>query len=129
MAKVYIVLMEKVQRILADVYEELGGLHTEEAYQKAVEIELQKSSHLSFKSEYEIPVHYKGELITVYTTDFVVAKAEDSALFVELKSANNGRKGEDDMRRYLKSSRGVDKGLCAIFGPNRYYTNSFNIPQ
>ena len=64
-------LTYKIIGALYEVHRELGSVHKEIIYHKAVAIEL-TDRKISFVEERSIEVKYKGEKIGVYRPDFVI---------------------------------------------------------
>ncbi|MBS1531754.1 MAG: GxxExxY protein [Bacteroidetes bacterium] len=77
----YQTLTEKIIGCAMKVHSTLGNGFQEVIYQRALEIELRKSS-LNYAREMEMPVYYDGEEIGTRRVDFFV----ENAIMVELKA-------------------------------------------
>ena len=64
-------LTYKVIGALYEVHSELGSVHKENIYHKAVAIELKRRG-IKFEEEKSLPVNYKGKKIGIYRPDFVI---------------------------------------------------------
>ncbi len=97
-------LTEKVIGACFRVHGELGFVHKERVYQKALAIEL-KNSGLRFEKEKGIDILYKGSKVGSYRPDFII---EDKVV-LELKAVDFLPMAiEDQMYYYLK---GTDYGV------------------
>lgn len=94
------------------VYSELGFGFLEQAYAKALEVELRLRGHNAAR-EYGARVWYKGHDLGTYRLDLVV----DEAVVVEVKSARALHEtAERQLTNYLKASN-LEVGLLLHFGP------------
>jgi len=73
-------LTYKIIGCLYDVHKELGCVHKEIIYHKALAIEL-NNKNIPFEEEKSIEVKYKGKRIGVYRPDFIV----DDKVVLEIK--------------------------------------------
>ena len=72
------------------VHNELGSIHKENIYQKAVAIEL-TDRKINFEEEKSLAVKYKGKRIGVYRPDFII----DDKVILENKSGSCEQQGND----------------------------------
>lgn len=70
----------KVNGILFDVYNKLGGGHAEKYYEKAVAIAL-KNSNVLFSEQHHVPIRFQGQKIGSYFLDFLI----EEKIVLELK--------------------------------------------
>ncbi len=68
---IYKDLTYKIIGALYAVHNELGSVHKEQIYHKAVSIEL-KERNIDFDEEKSLPVNYKSHKVGVYKPDFIV---------------------------------------------------------
>jgi len=64
-------LTYKIIGCLYEVHKELGSVHKEIIYHKALAIEF-KNRNIAFTEEKSIDVKYKGKKIGVYRPDFII---------------------------------------------------------
>ena len=94
-----------------NVYNELGYGFLEKVYERAMMIELQDLG-LNCKSQSEINVKYKGQLVGDYFADIIV----ENKVIVELKAVEKIIKiHEVQLVNYLKAT-GIEVGLLLNFG-------------
>ena len=74
-------LTYKIIGALYEVHKELGSVHKEVVYHKAVAIEL-SNRKIDFVDERSLDVKYKGERVGVYRPDFII----DDKVIVEIKA-------------------------------------------
>src|SRR3989338_1054718 len=67
--------------IAQNIHRELGPVHKEIVYQRALDEEL-KSSQMQFDREIALPISYKGKKVGIYRTDFLI----DNKVIVEIKA-------------------------------------------
>ncbi len=79
---IYKDLTYKIIGVIYDVHKELGSVHKEIIYHKAIAIELSEKGIL-FVEEKPIDVKYKGKKIGIYKPDFVI----DDKVILEIKVA------------------------------------------
>ena len=105
-------LTYKIREVLFNVKKELGGGHKEIVYQRAIEIELEKSN-LKFSREVQIPINYKNKKVGIYIPDFVI----ENKIIVELKALSFvGSTEKKQVWSYLKGSR-YKLALLVNYGP------------
>ena len=64
-------LTYKIIGALYEAHKELGSVHKETIYHKAIAIEL-SNRHISFIEEKSIDVKYKGKKVGLYRPDFII---------------------------------------------------------
>ena len=107
-------LTYKVIGALYEVHNELGSVHKENIYHKAVAIEL-KDRGINFKEEKSLPVRYKGQKIGAYKPDFII---EDKVI-IELKAVPMITKTMfDQIFHYIKGTN-YKLVLLANFGTSK----------
>jgi len=79
---IYEDLTYKIIGVIYDIHKELGSVHKEAIYHKAVAIELSEKG-IPFIEEKSIDVKYKGKKIGIYRPDFIV----DDKVILEIKVA------------------------------------------
>ncbi|MFH1202233.1 MAG: GxxExxY protein [Candidatus Omnitrophota bacterium] len=111
---IYKDLTYKIIGVLYEVHNELGPVHKENIYHKAVAIEL-KSKNINFDEEKYLPVMYKGHKIGIYKPDFII---EDKVI-LEIKAVPLLTKAMfDQIYYYLKGSK-YKLVLLANFGSSK----------
>jgi len=108
---IYKELTYKIIGCLYDVHKELGCVHKEIIYHKAIAIEL-KSKGIPFKEEQAIQVKYKGKLIGTYRPDFII----DEKVILEIKVAPAITKAMQDQVYYYVKGTQYKLVLLANFG-------------
>jgi GxxExxY protein len=104
-------LTYKIIGALYEVHKELGSVHKETIYHKAVAIEL-TNRNISFIEEKSIDVKYKGKKIGLYRPDFII---EDKVI-LEIKVAPLITKVmQDQVYYYIKGTK-YKLVLLANFG-------------
>ncbi len=95
-----------------EVHRELGHGFLESVYQEALQIEF-SSRQIPFQKEVELPVYYKGTIISKsYKADFICYQG----IVVELKALSQlSGKEESQIINYLKAT-GLEIGLLLNFG-------------
>ena len=94
-------LTYKVIGALYEVHKELGAVHKEIIYHKALAIEL-KNKNITFTEEKNIDVKYKGKRIGFYRPDFII---EDKVI-LEIKAALAITKAmQDQVYYYVKGTK------------------------
>ena len=76
----YSKLSYKINGIIFDVHNELGGGHLEKYYQKAIALKLKKHN-IQFKEQYYVPLTVENTLIGKYYLDFLI----EDKIILELK--------------------------------------------
>jgi GxxExxY protein len=104
-------LTYKIIGALYAVHKELGSVHKETIYHKAVAIEL-TNRNIAFIEEKSIEVKYKGKKIGLYRPDFII---EDKVI-LEIKVAPMITKAmQDQVYYYIKGTK-YKLVLLANFG-------------
>jgi len=95
-----------------EVHRHLGHGFLETVYQESLALEF-AARDIPFKTEVELPVHYKGQLLPCfYRADFICY----GAIIVELKALSNiGGVEQAQVINYLKAT-GLHLGLLLNFG-------------
>jgi len=107
-------LTYKIIGTLYDVHKELGSVHKEVIYHKAVAIEL-ANNKIPFIEEKGIDVKYKGKKIGVYRPDFII----DDKVVLELKVASFITKDmQNQVYYYIKGTK-YKLVLLANFGTSK----------
>ncbi len=78
---IYKNLTYKIIGCCYEIHKELGCVHKENIYHKALSLEL-INSNISFLDEQSIKVTYKGKLIGAYRPDFII----DEKVILEIKA-------------------------------------------
>jgi GxxExxY protein len=77
---IYPELSYKINGIIFEVHNELGGSHLEKYYQKAIAIKLKKYN-IQFVEQYYIPLMVENQIIGKYFLDFLI----EDKIVLELK--------------------------------------------
>ena len=105
---------EKIIGAAFEVYNELGYGFLERVYQRAMQVELQRSG-LAAETERRIQVKYKNAIVGDYDADLLV----DGSVIVEIKvSKNYNSDDEPQLLNELKAT-GVKVGMLINFGRTR----------
>ena len=104
-------LTYKVIGCLYEVHKELGTVHKENVYHKAVAIEF-KSNNISFDEEKTIDVTYKGKKVGLYRPDFII----NGQVILELKVVPALTKAMSDQVYYYIKGTTYKLGLLVNFG-------------
>lgn len=107
-------LTYKVIGVLYEVHNELGPVHKENIYHKAVAIEL-KNRNINFEEEKSLPVKYKDRKIGAYRPDFII----ESKVILELKSVPMITKVMFDQIFYYIKGTNYKLVLLANFGTSK----------
>lgn len=107
-------LTYKIIGALYEVHKELGSVHKEVIYHKAVAIEL-ANRQISFTEEKPIDVKYKGQKIGVYRPDFII---EDKVI-LEIKVVPMLVKATQDQVYYYIKGTKYKLVLLANFGTSK----------
>jgi len=108
---IYEDLTYKIIGIAYSVHKELGPIHKELVYQKALMNEFQEQK-IPFKREIRLPVIFKGKNVGLYIPDFIV----DNKVIVEIKAMNFLPLNTTTQLRYYLKSTGFKVGLLLNFG-------------
>ncbi|VAX31074.1 hypothetical protein MNBD_NITROSPIRAE03-1958 [hydrothermal vent metagenome] len=107
-------LTYKVIGVLYEVHKELGSVHKEIIYHKAIAIELAEKE-IPFVEEKPIDVRYKGKKVGVYRPDFVI----DDKVVLEVKVAPAITKAIRDQVYYYVKGTSYKLVLLANFGTSK----------
>jgi len=111
---IYKDLTYKIIGAIYDVHKELGSVHKESIYHKAIAIELYERG-IPFVEEKSIDVQYKGKKIGTYKPDFII---EDKVI-LEIKVAPAiTRAMKDQVYYYVKGTK-YKIVLLANFGASK----------
>lgn len=111
---IYRDLTYKVIGCLYEVHKELGSVHKENIYHKAVAIEL-KSKAIQFIEEKSIEVKYKAKKIGLYRPDFII----DDKVILEIKVAPLITKAMKDQVFYYVRGTKYRLVLLVNFGTSK----------
>ncbi len=111
---IYKDLTYKIIGILYEVHKELGAVHKEIIYHKAVAIALDNRK-IPFSEEKSIDVKYKGKKIGVYRPDFII----DDKVILEIKVAPAITKAMRDQVYYYAKGTRYKLVLLANFGTSK----------
>ena len=108
---IYPDLSYKIIGCAFEVFNELGGGHKENIYQKALSVSY-KSQFLNFKEQVYFPLKFKNEVVGRNFFDFLV----EEKIIVEIKSLGRFTKGHyDQVLNYLHISN-IKLALLITFG-------------
>ena len=107
-------LTYKIIGALYEVHKELGSIHKEIIYHKAIAIEL-AYRNISFVEEKSIPVKYKGKKIGLYKPDFII----DDKVILEIKVSPAITKAMREQVYYYVKGTKYKLVLLANFGTQR----------
>lgn len=111
---IYKDLTYKIIGCLYEVHKELGSVHKEIIYHKALAIEF-KSKNIPFEEEKSIDVKYKGKVIGIYRPDFII----DEKVILEVKVAPAITKTmQDQVYFYIKGTK-YNLVILANFGTSK----------
>ena len=99
---------------LYEVQKELGSVHKEIIYHKAIALEL-KNREIQFLEEKSIDVKYKGKKIGLYRPDFII----DDKVILEIKVAPLITKAMKDQVYYYVKGTKYKLVLLANFGTSK----------
>jgi len=111
---IYKELTYKIIGCLYEVHSELGSVHKEVIYHKAVAVEL-KSKNIPFIEEKSIDVKYKGNRIGVYRPDFII----EDKIILEIKVAPAITKAMQNQVYYYVKGTKYNLVLLANFGTEK----------
>lgn len=124
---IYEDLTYKIIGAVYDVHKELGSVHKEIIYHKAIAIELYEK-RIPFVEEKPIDVKYKGKKIGIYKPDFII----DDKVILEIKVAPVITKAMKDQVYYYVKGTKYKLVLLVNFGTSKVgikrliYTNNTN---
>jgi GxxExxY protein len=111
---IYKDLTYKIIGALYAVHNELGSVHKEQIYHKAVSIEL-KERNIDFDEEKSLPVNYKSYKVGVYKPDFIV----ENKVILELKAVPIMAKAMFNQVFFYIKGTGYKLVLLANFGTSK----------
>ena len=111
---IYQDLTYKVIGCLYEVHKELGSVHKEVIYHKALAIEL-SGKGIPFKEEESLKVEYKGKRVGVYKPDFII----DDKVILEIKVVPQITKAMQDQVYYYVKGTKYKLVLLANFGTTK----------
>jgi len=111
---IYKELTYKVIGALYEVHKELGSIHKEIIYHKAIAIEL-AYRNIPFVEEKSIPVKYKGKKIGIYKPDFII----DDKVILEIKVSPAITKAMQEQVYYYVKGTKYKLVLLANFGTQK----------
>lgn len=111
---IYKDLTYKIIGCLYEVHRELGSVHKEIIYHKALAVEL-RDRNIPFTEEKSIDVKYKGKKIGLYRPDFIV----DDKVILEIKVAPAITKAMQDQVYYYVKGTKYKLVLLANFGTSK----------
>lgn len=111
---IYKDLTYKIIGCLYEVHKELGNVHKEIIYHKAVAVEF-KNRNIPFREEKSIEVKYKGKRIGLYRPDFIV----DDKVILEIKVVPLITKAMQDQVYYYVKGTSYKLVLLANFGTSK----------
>jgi len=111
---IYKDLTYKIIGCLYEVHRELGSVHKEIIYHKALAVEL-RDRNIPFTEEKSIDVKYKGKKIGLYRPDFIV----DDKVILEIKVALAITKAMQDQVYYYVKGTKYKLVLLANFGTSK----------
>lgn len=100
--------------VCMEVHRELGPVHKEKVYHRAVACEF-KEAGFNFEEEKKIPIIYKGEPVGFYQPDFVV----DDKVVLEVKAVEFLPKNAEDQMYYYLKGTDYEVGLLVNFGTRK----------
>jgi len=111
---IYKELTYKIIGAIYNIHKELGNVHKETIYHKAIAIELAEKE-IPFEEEKPIDVIYKGKKIGVYRPDFII----DDKVILEVKVAPAITKAMRDQVYYYVKGTNYKLVLLANFGTSK----------
>ncbi|MDP8299591.1 MAG: GxxExxY protein [Candidatus Tantalella remota] len=111
---IYEDLTYKIIGALYEVHKELGSVHKEVIYHKALAIEF-SNRDIAFEEEKGIKVQYKGKKIGLYRPDFII----DDKVILEIKATPSITKAMQDQVYYYVRGTKYKLVLLANFGTSK----------
>jgi GxxExxY protein len=111
---IYKELTYKIIGAIYNIHKELGNVHKETIYHKAIAIELAEKE-IPFEEEKPIDVIYKRKKIGVYRPDFII----DDKVILEVKVAPAITKAMRDQVYYYVKGTNYKLVLLANFGTSK----------
>jgi len=107
-------LTEKIIGCAYKVHNSLGQGFLEKVYENALAMELRDGEKLAVKTQYPIPVFYRGQSVGEYFADLLV----EEAVLVEIKAALQIHKEHEAQLVHYLTATNLDHGLLINFGPS-----------
>ena len=104
-------LTYKIIGICYEIHNELGPIHKEKIYQKALERAFEDSS-IQFSREVNLPVVFKGRKVGAYKPDFII----ENKVILEIKAVNFITKSANSQLTYYLKGTNYKIGLLVNFG-------------
>jgi GxxExxY protein len=114
MKLLYEELTYRIRAVLYSVHNQLGPVHKETVYQRALEKEF-KAQNIPYKSQPALEVRYRGSRVGAYRPDFSV----DDRVILEIKSLPSLPETFSKQLDYYLKTTGYRLGLLVNFGSNR----------
>ena len=111
---IYKELTYKIIGVLYEVHKELGSIHKEIIYHKAIAIEF-VSKNIPFVEEKSINVRYKGKKVGLYKPDFII----DDKVILEIKVSPAITKAMQEQVYYYVKGTKYKLVLLANFGTQK----------
>ncbi len=113
-------LSYKIIGCLYEVHKELGSIHKENIYHRALSIEF-SDKNISFIEEKPINIKYKDKKVGVYRPDFII----DNKIILEIKAVPIITKAiRNQVYYYIKGTK-YKLALLANFGVNKVNVKRF----
>ncbi len=107
-------LVKQIKEIARDIFRTIGSGHSEEAYQKAMEVGL-RLKRIKFQAQKVIELKYEDHFIGFEKLDILVG-ADSEQIILELKASqqDSGPPEEQQLRNYM-NCLGIKHGLLINF--------------
>ncbi|QQG38439.1 MAG: GxxExxY protein [Candidatus Woesearchaeota archaeon] len=108
-------MIDKIQKIAKDVFNELGSGHAEAVYQKAMEVGL-RLEKIPYENQRIVPIYYKRYNVGQGIPDIIVNEGNNGKIVIELKAVGSklSNKEEVQLRKYMEVL-GIKKGILINF--------------
>ena len=107
-------LTYKIIGVCYEVHNELGPVHKEKVYQKALEQAFEEAK-INFKREVSLPVEYKGKKVGTYKPDFII----DDKVVLEIKAVSFLPQSSNSQLTYYLKGTNYKIGLLVNFGSKK----------